>query len=45
MKFTEAKLEQVFIELLSAGEMQYSSGEEVKNTEAVLAEPKENYAV
>lgn len=30
MKFTEAKLEQVFIELLSAGEM---------DTEAVLAEP------
>ena len=26
MKFTEANLEPVFIELLSAGEMEYSSG-------------------
>ncbi len=45
MKFTEAKLEQVFIELLSAGEMKYFSGEKVKNTEAVLAEPKGSYAI
>ena len=43
MKFTEAQLEQAFIELLNNEEMQYKPGAEVREEEGSVQEPLQKY--